>query len=508
MQNKVVLKHSRIEINNYVLGDAPRLEYLFSMNDPIRHARYYKGIEYDEANKKLILPRGFDISYLESIFGMSAIVDKNPDPYVNTEQIPIKYLTRDERQLEILKFIIGVDNYAYTATKSQLSVNSATGSGKTFVTVASICFTGARAILITNSLDWLNQWKYKIFEYTPLQEKDIYTISSKSVGSINKLLYDDPLKYQIFLISHSSIKSYGDRYGWDKVEEFFKHLRCSLKIFDEAHLYFDNMMKIDYHSNTRKTLYLTATPARSDRNENDIYQLYFKNIPSISLFDENKDPHVNYFAIHFNSHPSPADIVKCKNSYGFDRNKYVGYVTSRPMFLNLVTVIIDMCMNIDGKCLIYIGTNKGIMDVYKHIISVFPFLEGFVGVYSSISDKDTKDLNLRTKFILSTTKSCGAASDIPDLACTINLAEPFKSSVLAQQTLGRCRKDNTLYIDVVDEGFYFTKKYYQAKKPIFSRYAKSCKEAFMSDIELEDRVAKVLEKYQQKEVMCMRVYKK
>lgn len=508
MQNKVVLKHSRIEINNYDLGDAPRLEYLFSMNDPVRHARFYKGIEYDQNNRRLIIPRGFDIGYLENIFGTTASVDKFCDQYVNTEQIPIKYLTRDERQLEILKFIIGADKYAYTKTKSQLSINSATGSGKTFVTVASICFTGARAVLITNSLDWLEQWKAKIFEYTPLQDKDIYTISSESGGSINKILCRDPLQYQIFLISHSSIKSYGDRNGWDKVEEFFRYLKCSLKIFDEAHLYFDNMMKIDYHSNFKKTLYLTATPERSAKDENEIYQLYFKNVPSISLFDENKDPHVNYFALHFNSHPSPADIMKCKNSYGFDRNKYVNYVVKRPMFLKLVTVIVEMCLSINGKCLIYIGTNKGIMEVYNHIISVFPFLERHVGVYSSISDKDTKELNLYAKIILSTTKSCGAASDIANLSCTINLAEPFKSSVLAQQTLGRCRANDTLYVDVVDEGFYFTKKYYQDKKPIFSRYAKSCKEAFMSDTELDERVAAINSKYSQKKVMCMQVYKK
>lgn len=508
MYNKIVLRHSRIEINNYDIGDCPRLEYIFSINDPVTHARYYKGIEYNAKERRLILPRGIDIPYLENLFGSDAFVDRKPDPYVYTDPIPIKYLTRDERQLEILKFILGQDKYSYTKSKSQLSVNSATGSGKTFVTVASICATGSRAILITSSLDWLEQWKNKIMEYTPLTESDIYTVSSKSGGSINKLLCRDPLQYKIFLISHSSIKSYGDKHGWDKVEDFFKYLACPLKIFDEAHLYFDNMTKIDFHSNTQKTIYLTATPARSSKDENMIYQLYFKNIPAIALFDESKDPHVHYFAVHYNSHPSPGDIMRCKNSYGFDRNKYVGYVVKRPMFLNLVIVIIDMCMNINGKCLIYIGTNAGIMEVYKHIISTYPFLERHIGIFTSISDKDNKDLNLHAKFILSTTKSCGAAQDIPDLACTVNLAEPFKSAVLAQQTLGRCRADNTLYIDVVDEGFFFTRKYYETKKPIFSRYAKSCKDAFMSDVDLEDRVGKILDKYKSKKVMCMTVYKR
>ena len=32
---KIVIKHSRIEINNYDIGDAPQLEYFFSVWDPM-----------------------------------------------------------------------------------------------------------------------------------------------------------------------------------------------------------------------------------------------------------------------------------------------------------------------------------------------------------------------------------------------------------------------------------------------------------------------------------------
>jgi hypothetical protein len=166
-----------------------------------------------------------------------------------------------------------------------------------------------------------------------------------------------------------------------------------------------------------------------------------------------------------------------------------------------------MVYNINGKVLIYIGTNSGIMTVYNHIISQFPFLNGHIGIYTSAVDKDEKEVNLYNKIILSTTKSCGAASDIKDLRCVINLAEPFKSEVLSRQTLGRCREDNTLYIDVVDNGFFFTKKYYEAKKPIFSVYSKSCKDIYMSDEELENRSIAIQNKYNTKKVMCSTVYK-
>ena len=213
--DKIVLKHSHIQINNYELGDCPNLEYIFSIWDPLYHTSFPKGIEYNKETKQLRLPRGIDISYLKNMFICEPVVDKNPDPYTMTDPIPIKYLVKDERQAEILKFILGKDNYKYTLSKSQLSVNSSTGSGKTFITIASICFSGARTIIITNSLNWLDQWKSRIMEYTPLTENQIYMIVGN--GSINKILCRNPLDYQIFFLSYYTIKFYGDKNGWDKV---------------------------------------------------------------------------------------------------------------------------------------------------------------------------------------------------------------------------------------------------------------------------------------------------
>jgi hypothetical protein len=504
---KIHVMHSRIEINNYDIGDAPRLEYIFSVWNPIYHVNFPKCIEYDKAKRKLILPRGMDIEQLKETFLYEPVVNRNPDPYVDSDPIPIKYLTKDDRQMEILKFILGEEKYSYTKSKSQLSINSTTGSGKTFITVAAICFTGARAIIITSSTNWLQQWKDRILEYTSLKDKDIYMIIGKS--QIDKLFArDNALSYQIFLASHSTIKSYGDKNGWDKVEDLFKYLQVSLKVFDEAHLYIDNMAKIDFHSNTKKTLYLTATPARSDKEENIIYQEYFRTVPSIDLFDERTDPHVNYISILYPTHPSPYDVKNySRGQFNFDRNVYTSYLVGRPNFLKLVSILIDMTLPLNGKVLIYIGTNDAIIKVYKYIISEFEFLQNHVGIYTSIASPEEKEIALTKKYILSTTKSCGAASDIRDLVCTIVLAEPFKSSVLARQTLGRCRADNTLYIDCTDVSCYRTKIYNKQKKNIFLQYAKSCKEILMNDEELDSRVKSIREKYNTKKVMCMRVWK-
>lgn len=501
---KILVKHSRIEISNYEMGDSAQLEYFFSVYDPVYHASFIKGMQYDEETQTLYLPRGIDVSYVESIFCCTAVYDNVCDEYVDVPPMKIKYLTRNDTQKQALRFTLGLYEYEYTKYKSQLSVNLVTGKGKTFITIATICASGSRAVIITSSIEWLNQWKAKIMEYTALGENDIYMLCGSP--SVDKILCRNPLDYTIFLASHDTLQSYGENHGWSSIDTLFKYLRCGIKIYDEAHLYFDNICKIDFHSNTRKTLYLTATPQRSNKDENEIYQLYFKNIPSISLFNREVDAHAHYVAMFFNSHPQPTDIQTCKNAYGFDRNKYTTYIVDRPNYRFLLDILIDMTLYTNGKVLIFIGTNAAINKTYEMMIEDFPFLNGNIGIYTS-TVKENKVAQLYNKYILTTTKSAGTASDIADLAVAINLAEPFSSNVLAQQALGRLRANDTLFIDAVDTGFYATKNYYQSKKPVYSKYAKTCKEVILSDHELEQRQYDIMTKYGNTKMMFNRVYK-
>ena len=507
---KIVLKHSRIEINDYEPGDSSMIEYLFSTYDQIRHIRIPLCIEYDDKNKKLLLPRGMNIDMLKRIFREEPYVDKNHDKAIYTSPLQIKYTARDERQVQIIKFLVGLDEYSSTKTKSQLLINSTTGSGKTFVTIASMCIEGSRMIVITGQIDWLYQWNEKILEYTQLSQDNIYTITGRT--SIDKLFTKDPLNYQVFLASHSTLQSYAEssKDGWNAVTELFKYLKCGVKVFDECHLYFTNMAALDFHTNIRKTIYLSATPERSSKEENIIFQEYFKFIPSIELFDPEKDPHVNYVAVLFNSNPKPNDVRTFSvGQYGFDRNIYMSYLTHQTNFLKLVTYLIEGSLHIRGKVLIYVGINQCIEFIRDYIIHEFPFLESSIGIFSSVvKDKDLKTDMLKKKFIFSTTKSAGAAKDIPDLGACIVLNEPFKSSVIARQTLGRCRADNTLYIDCIDMSCQRTKMYYYQKRQVFNMYAKSCREIPLSDASLEQKYQEIKNRYSTRKLMTLPVFKR
>ena len=493
---KIVVKHSRIEINNYEIGDCPKLEYFFRIFDPITHSYYFKGMEYNEETKILTLPRGLDISWLEYNLNGEAKLDTKYDEFEYvSEPIMIKNLPRDDEQKEALRFILGKAEYTSNASKSQLSVNLNTGKGKTYVTVTAISYWLVRSMVIASTKGIIAQWKDRILEYTDIKPKEIYVIEGSN--SIERLFAKDISQYKIFLASHGTLKSYGDRNGWDKITELFRYLKIGIKVYDEAHQNFDNILRIDFHTNTYKNLYLTATPKRSDRNEDQIYQLAFKNTPKIDLFKEDTDPHTQYMAIHFNSKPSPLIISKCKNKFGFNRLAYIDWVISNERFLNFSYVLMDKVFNLtkDGtKALIYIGTNKAIMKFYQFLCDMFPIHKDEIGIYTSIIPDEEKEQQLEKRIILSTTKSCGAAMDIYGLKVTVVLAEPFRSEVLARQTLGRTRARDTVYIDCVDDGFFYTKSYFNSKKPIFNKYATKCINIVMNDIEIEDRIKSIEDK--------------
>lgn len=489
--NKIIVYRTHIEIKDYTMGDCPQIERMFSVYDMTYHRRFPKGMIYDEENKILMLPRGIDIGLIERLIQSEPVIDSSMDPIGDVNPIMLRYKPRDEIQKEAIRFMLSADKYFRNETSTMMSVNLNTGKGKTYCAIAVAAYLGFRSMVITNNVGWLEQWKKFFMEYTDIKEEEIYFISG--APSLMKLMNRDISKYKVILSTHSTIKSIGDKQGWDKIREFFKHCEIGVKFYDEAHLNFDSMFQIDCYSNTFITYYLTATPGRSDANENIIFNYYFKNVPKINLFNGDTDPHTKYAAIKFNSNPTPIEASKCKNNYGLNRTVYTDYLVHSEEFNKLLIILVNMALKKPGKHLFYVGTNEAILHVRYLIHSSFPELIGQVGIYTSIVPPEAKKAELEKKIILSTTKSAGAAMDIKGLVETVNLAEPFKSKVLAQQTLGRTRDPDTIYKDVVDTGFFHTKKFYEFKKPVFKKYATDCVEVNINNSELEKRSNDILD---------------
>ncbi len=499
---KIIVKNSCIKVEGYEAHSCPILEKMFMIFEPTTHSYQYIAMHYDVENKDLYLPRGIDLQWLQRLLNVEAIVERNSynkfDYY--GDDIKVKYLPRDEDQVEALQFAVGRGKYYRNDAKSQLCINLNTGKGKTYVSIGTMAITGIKSAVITYSRSVLLQWKKCIMEYTNIDSKEIYEITGSP--AIYSLLVKKPeqiKKIKVFLVTHGTLKSYGDTKGWNALTELFEHLRIGLKFFDEAHTNFENMCMVDYYTNVYKTYYLTATPGRSQFAENNIYQFSFMNVESIDLFHQDTDPHTHYIAMRYSSKPSPMVISACKNKYGLNRNKYVNWVVGNEHFRKMMLIIFNFIFcklfkSPEDQMIVYIGTNEAIAQIYEILKIDFPALANNIGIFSSMVDTQYKQEALTKKIILTTTKSAGAAIDIKNLKCTVVLAEPFKSEILARQTLGRTRRSGTYYIELVDKGFKYCNKFYLDKKKTFAKYALDMKFMEFSETMIDEEYNKVIQK--------------
>ena len=458
--NRIKVKNTAIIIDNYELHESEQLEHPVQIYDPVYHRTNYLGFYYDKENKRIYLPGGLDLWWVRKAVNEKYYTRIDPYPYKKISNIRMKYKPRDNEQLETLKFTAGLEEYDGNQYAPQLSINLSTGKGKTYCSIATIAFYQIKSMIITGSNSLLTQWEQNIIEYTNLNSSDIFRINGSDI--CNMILNGSSNKAEnasVFLCSHGTLRSFGDRYGWDKVGELFKKLGIGMKFFDECHTNYDNMLMIDFFTNIFKTFYVTATPGRSDWKENHIFQISLKNVPNIDLFDENKDPHTSYIALKWNSNPTAMDISRCKSSmYGLDRNKYMEYLTKKTEFYELLRVIMDLVIKCKGRALLYIGTNDGILRVYYWICQNYPEFIGDIGIFTSLVSKEDKMKEKKKRLLLSTTKSAGLGEHIEGLKLTVVLAEPFKSDIVCRQRLGRTRDANTIYIETVDLGCKYTRK--------------------------------------------------
>ena len=493
---RIVVRPTCYEIHDYEIGQAEKLERCFQIWNPTYHKLEYFGFYYDQEKKIAYIGSGNDLWFLRRELNEKFFTKIDPDPYLKTKNILFKARPRDERQMEALRFTTCSGEYEENKYSNQYHLGLSTGVGKTFVSISTIGIYQIKSAIITASTTLLAQWADEIKKFTNLTDEDIMFVSGSN--HITMLLSGKSNKAKnasIYLFTHKSLLSYASQFGWDKITELFRVLGIGLKFYDEAHSNFENVLMVDFFTNTWKTFYVTATLNRSNQDEDKIMWRTFKNVPKLNLWDAEIDPHTNYVAIKYNSKPTPLDIQKCKNKYGIDLNRYANYITKKKEFYQIMHIVMQMVMNMNGPVLMYIHTNDGVLRVYKWIAMTYPQFLGDIGIFTSlIESRDLKVKEKKKKIILTTIKSAGLGEHIEGLAASIVLADPFKSEVLARQSLGRTRDPNTMYIELVDLGFRYVNKFYHSKLRVFNKYALSVSDVHVDQYELRKRYENIIKK--------------
>lgn len=471
MKYKINVNHTNIVISDYELGDCDKLEKILSVYDKSKFKFIPIGYMYNEKTKELLVPRGIDVDYVERLFGdITANINYTPDKY-DKISVKLKTLPKDNIQKDSIAFLCGKNKYSYVNKYSQLLLNIGTGIGKTYVSVAAMTIIGYKTMVITHTDKIKNQWINTFIDMTDLTENEVCNISGSDV--INKLLKNDNLKYKVYVVNHGTIHAYARSNGWSAISELFKYLKIGMKIYDEAHLFFGNIIRTDLYTNTKKTIYLTATFERTDPSEVRLFKLCFKNIVK---FENNKDSkksdrkHIIYLGVLYNSKP-PLDVQASMYTFkGFNKIRYSNYIKDNDEFFDSLEHVMKFAITKEGKIIVMASKIETAEKIKDFLIDIFKD-KTIASIHSKVKESE-REKALDADIICTTPQSAGTGFDLPGLR-TIIMTESYSSKVEAKQVSGRLREynkvDNTFYIEMVDIGFSRVFDMYKNRLPVFKK---------------------------------------
>ena len=473
---RIYCYHSHLELNKYRLGDCPELERKLSVFDKIYFKSIPKGYIYDEERECLLMPSGLNPGWVAHLTNRQIEHRYNCDPCKKIS-IRMKVKPRSDLQRDAIAFMSGEGKYEKFLTYSQLVLNLDTGEGKTYAAIALITIKGLRTMIIVNSTKVQSQWVERFLDYTDIDKYAIcnFTGSTKCAQFIsNPKAF---IQYRVFITTHDTLRSFGDRFGWNQVAKMFNSLEIGIKIYDEAHQDFRNIVRVDCYSDTKYTYYLSATFGRSDIQENYIFSRCFKGIPKYEQKQRDKDykgkPWIVYMPTFYRSHPTMNDIYKMKTNYGFSMARYADYQLYKDdKFYDAINYLVELLvLKKKLKTVLFIATIDGINGLTNYLSNIFPDIK--IGPYHSKMDKKEKAHVIdECDLIISTVKSLGTGTDIAGLRAVIN-TESYRSKIVTEQVMGRLRRidDSTqcYYVELVDNAFMTTARQQKEREKVLSK---------------------------------------
>lgn len=470
MTDKIVRFQTHYEIYNYIKGDCVPLERDLSLWDNV----YFKEIPkyyLDEVKNILYVPRGYKEQKLRELFDCGIGYART---YNKFSKISYKVTAppRNDLQKESIRFMMGQDDYRYNKDSSQMVLSLATGEGKTYCATTYMSLLGVKTMVIVNTDQLRKQWISSLKSKTTLSDGNIVEISS--TAQCNKMLNCRPRDLNghiIYIVTHSTLRNFMKE-DTSLLNELMIKLGIGLKIIDEAHLEYSNILMLDYFSEVYKTVYLSATFARSDKDDDKVFQNCFNEVFKFNKKNEEKRKHVIYIPILYNSKPSTCDRTSVKGLKGFNSKVYIDYAIKKEAFLNNIRECMNLYVSkkLEGKVFILSPKKESCDLLAKFIQEEYP---DFITCSHHSSNKQD-DLSL-FDIICATPKMLGTGMDLPGLRMVIN-TEPMRSKVNTIQIVGRLReydKDkDTFYFELVDKGFYQVTDMYKDRSKVITEIAK------------------------------------
>lgn len=437
--------NTHIEIYPYTYGDYPILEEKFTAIDKIKGKPFPCGYMISEG--KLYLPRGASLTLIEHLTETKPNIITDSDERLEMRGFSGSTVEpRDEIQKAAIKFL--------EQDEHQIALEGKTGFGKTICVCYALTELREKAMIVTPTENIQIQWYRTLSNTFRYRDDDILIL--RGSNSIDAVLdgYVEPA--DVYLVSHNTLRNYLMSNNGFKFHQMFQKLGIGVKVYDESHQHFQNILLIDFFTNTHRTWYLTATFSRSDKTERECFERAFASVHSFGKRESElvMPKHVVYHMRTIATSPDHRNRAMLMAHPGFSSIKYGKYAFSldpNDATYKEIKQIVYECRNLEGKLLIFVPLIDNVETVGSKLKKDFP--EKTVGIYHSQISQSEKETAQEKDVIVSTIKSFGTGTDIPDLRAVV-CAEPFASKVTAEQVIGRLRPYpgglECHYFDIVD----------------------------------------------------------
>jgi superfamily II DNA or RNA helicase len=483
---RVHIKPSSIWLYPYRLHICYKLEKTLSIYDIYKHKYISFLYEYDEEDRGqkgiLKIPRGLGIEPIKKcieneddrIIDYTVIDDTTVYAFPRKISFEMKQPPRNEEQIQSINFLNNTN-------ERQKMLCLDVGRGKTYCATHFIHDQGVAAMVLSYNLS--EQWLNKITEYTDcISGKDIILI----VGS--SFLEDcikNPRKYhaKIYICSLSTLISFAKINGKSALQKVADNLGIGIKIFDEAHMRFLQFNTIDLNMQVAQTLYLTATPGRSEAQEK---RMFAKIYSHVKTFGNTISEQNNHYTVRFITYDSKVPYNRIGSSFktirGFKSTFYSRYLfDSYPTFAHdLVKAYTVPIFNDDKKAKILIVTDwLQDMEKLRDQFNKDPWVISMgltVGTHCRIvRNNKEREEQLNCNIIIGSIGSMQNGKDISNLRAIFTFSQ-YSSPIIAHQLLGRLRPlkgKDVIYYDIADLAVPDIMKQRALRKKVFEPRSKS-----------------------------------
>lgn len=441
-RNNIIIRNVDEKSNGF-----KKITSTFSLYDKVLHK--YTASVYTYENGDIFLPSSVSLTLIQGLFPDKETIINYKCPRAKTIDYIMKYQPRDDIQQNALNFLLKMkkdkDNHSRF-------LSLATGSGKTYVTVNLISQLKKRALIIVDTVDLAQQWKREFLKHTNLLDSEIGIISGQDTVEKEITLSNK----KIYIAIHRTLNNIIQEDS-NALNRLMTKLGIGIRVFDESHVEFYNICKINSLSNVDYTVFLTATPNRSNFKDDSLYAKVFGKIPYYNGKDIENEKYHTIVLSTFDSAPSFDTKLSIKTKYGFSQARWASHIENDgyEKFLESVVENFEKFKLIERnkKVAIMLPTINLIKKLKDDLEIQYPEIS--IGTFIGEVSKNKREEELNKKIILTNNKIFGKAIDVKDLEILINYV-PIGSIVVTEQILGRLRHNEgmvSILIDITDTGF-------------------------------------------------------